>query len=102
MHEIIVLSRFLNELANETQPNHRLLEILSFPFFEVDSLTALQAVQQAKTLKKSTLSYLSESDNEKLKTLANWLADLALLSFNTPLEQWLDYLIGNVETPTPV
>lgn len=100
MHEIIVLSRFLNELTNETQPNHRLLEILSFPFFEVDSLTALQAVQQAKTLKKSTLSYLSESDNEKLKTLANWLADLALLSFNTPLEQWLDYLIGNVETPT--
>lgn len=100
MHEIIVLSRFLNELASETQPNHRLLEILSFPFLEVDSLTALQAVQQAKTIKKPTLDYLSESNNEKLKTIANWLADLALLSFNTPLELWLDYLIGNAEMST--
>lgn len=94
IHELIVLARFIWELVNEQQPSHRLLEILSFPFLSVSPMVALSAVQQARLIHKPTLEYLADSDDPKLKGLAKWLAQLTMLSFNTPLELWLNYLIG--------
>ncbi len=99
IHELVVLSRFLWELANEQQPSHRLLEILSFPFFSVPAMTALSAIHQAHNSHQAALEYLSESDNTNLQNLAQWLAQMTMFSFNTPLELWLNYLIGAETTP---
>lgn len=94
IHELIVVAEFANNLANEKQPGHRLLEILSFPWLEIDTLQALEVAHNAKKSEKSLLEYLRESEDTKLQRIAQWLADLALQSFETPLELWLDYLIG--------
>lgn len=99
IHELVVLANVAFDLANEKQPSHRLLEILSFPFFEVPAITAIQAIHRSHESSKSTLDYLLESSNEKLSSIADWLARLALASFETPLELWLDYLTGAAEIP---
>ena len=99
IHELTVLARFIFELASEKQPTHQLLEILSFPFLEVPPLVALNAVQQANEKHTATLNFLTESNDPKLQQIASWLAQLALLSFNTPLELWLNYLIGASALP---
>lgn len=99
IHELIVIATFCSELANEKQPSHRLLEILSFPFLEIPAITAIQAIHRAHESKKTALDYLLESSDEKLKALADWLAKLALVSFEAPLELWFDYLTGTAEVP---
>lgn len=99
IHELVVIATFCSELANEQQPSHRLLEILSFPFLEVPAITAIQAIHRAHESKKSALDYLLEGGNEKLKGIADWLAKLALASFEAPLELWFDYLTGAAEIP---
>lgn len=97
IHELIVIAEFVNDLANERQPGHRLLEILSFPWLGVSAMDALEVAHNAKRGNKSLLEYLSKSDDTKLQKIAQWLAELAMGSFETPLELWLDYLTGVVE-----
>ncbi len=94
LHELIILAEFISDLAAEYPASHQLLEILSFPFFEIDPVVAVSAVQRARTVKKTALDYLLESSDPKLNTLARWFASLATESFSAPLELWLDYLIG--------
>ncbi len=94
IHELIVIAEFVADLANESQPGHRLLEILSFPWLEINALDALKVAHAARKADQSLLQYLRESDDTKLREIAQWLADLALQSFECPLELWLDYLIG--------
>lgn len=108
IHELIVIADFVNDLASEKQPSHRLLEILSFPWLEVDSLTALRVAHAARLSNQSLLDYLrhgGQSDDTetdpatktRLQQIATWLADLATQSFEAPLELWLDYLTGATE-----
>ncbi len=99
IHELIVIAEFVSDLAHERQPSHRLLEILTFPWLEVSPLVALQSVQRAHEKHQSALQYLLDSGDQYLHDLASWLAQLAMLSFDTPLELWLDYLISACETP---
>lgn len=99
IHELVVIATFCYELANEKQPSHRLLEILSFPFLEVSAVAAIQSIYRSHEAKKSALDYLLESDDTKLKAIADWLAKLTLASFEASLELWLDYLTGAAELP---
>lgn len=94
IQEIITLAEFINDLANGRPTSHRLLEILAFPFFEIDPIVAIKAVKNTRDAIKNPLDYLLEAEDEKLKSLAAWLAKLATISFETPLELWLDYAIG--------
>lgn len=97
INELIIVAEFVNDLANEKQPSHRLLEILSFPWLEVDAMEAIEVAYEARKADKSLLKYLQDGDDEKLKNIAKWLANLAMRSFETPLELWLDYLTGATE-----
>lgn len=94
IQEIITLAEFINDLASGRPTSHRLLEILAFPFFEINPIVAIKAVKNTRDTIKNPLDYLLEAEDEKLKPLAAWLAKLATISFETPLELWLDYVIG--------
>jgi len=94
IHEIITISKLIHELAHEKQPKTSLLEVLSFPFWQVPMLEVIKAVNHARDDKKSTLDYLTESGSEDLQKIANFLASLVAKSFNTPLEIFIDYVIG--------
>lgn len=97
IHQIVTLAQFVYDLAEERQPGARLLEILSYDFWQVDSLAVLSAVHRSREERKPTLEYLSASDDAKLQTIAKFLADLAMQSFDAPLERFLDYLVGRIE-----
>ncbi|MBO7720149.1 ATP-dependent helicase [Candidatus Saccharibacteria bacterium] len=95
IHQILTLSRFIYDLSQGKNPAHLLFEILSFPFLEVDPATTISTIQSVRN--KPVLDYLRESENEKLKSIGTYLANLTTLSVNTPLELFLDYLIGTAD-----
>jgi len=95
MSQLIQLAKFINRLAHREQPVENLLEILSYPFWQIPPATALHAVEQKWGVNKTVLDYL-EGD-PALELVANFLASLAAIADTTPLELWLDYLIGNAE-----
>ena len=97
IHEIITIADFVNSIANSKAPTVSLLEILSYPFWHLSMLDVIKTINQAKNDKKSAFEYLAESENEELKTVAKFLADLAASSINDPFEITLDYLLGTAE-----
>lgn len=94
IHEILTISKLIYELAHEKQPHTSLLEILSYPFWNVSMLEVIKAVNRAHDNKKATLDYLADSASEDLQQIANFFANLVAKSYDTPLEIFLDYLIG--------
>lgn len=95
---LITLAKFVKRLANREQPVENLLEILSFPFWQIPPEVALRAVEQKWGSNKTVLEYLSGDPD--LEQIGNFLAELATLSISTPLELWLDYLIGTLPLPS--
>lgn len=95
IHIIIELARFINKLANREQPIEKLLEILSYDFFQVPANVAVRAVEKKWDSKQSVLDYL-EGDAE-LERVGELLVNLAVVAETTPLELWLDYLLGNAK-----
>ena len=94
IHEIITLSKFVFELANDKRPSVSILEILSYPFFDLPMVEVIKLISQAKNDKKAVFDVMSNSENEKIKNVTNFLANLVAKSFTEPLEIFLDYLIG--------
>ncbi len=98
LSELITLSKFVYDLSRIRTSAHRLLEILAFPFFEIpaeDAVEAVYSVSTAKLERKNPLEFLKNSENEKLKTLAKFLATLTVRAYDTPLELFIDYLTGS-------
>ena len=99
--EILTLARFIYDISQGKNVSSRLLEILSFPFWKISPTVAISTVYRAKADHKSGLDYLVQSDSEELKKLGEFLAKLAMLSFDTPLELMVDYLVGTVAVKLP-
>lgn len=94
IYQLTTLARFVHESAKNRAPAHRLLEILSFPFWDIPAMSAIQATQRARDDKKSALDYLIESKDQKLVSVANFLASLITHSFDAPLDLFLGFLVG--------
>lgn len=97
VHEIFTLARFVHEIASERNENTSILEILSYPFFELPMLEVIRLVGQARKDHKSVFEILGETENVKIKQVAEWLANLVAKSFTEPLEIMLNYIIGAVD-----
>lgn len=89
---LLMIARFIQELAEGKKPAYRLLEILSYDFWQISPGTVISVIESSRTANKPTLSYLS--GDEKLEALADFFANLATISTTAPLELWLDYLTG--------
>lgn len=92
---LIKIAQFVHRLASREQPVEDLLEILSFDFWQVPAEVALRAVEHKWGNEKTVLDYLA--GDPQLETIATFLSDLAVASIDSPLELWLDYLIGAAE-----
>ena len=97
IHQILTIARYVYELANERNENTSIVEILSYPFFNLPMLDVVKMVGEARSNKKAVFDYLSASENSEIKGVAEFLANLVAKSFNEPLEIFLDYLIGAAE-----
>jgi len=94
IRELFTLAEFVYDLSNGDQPSHRLLEILSFPYWKIDPIVAIEACSYARDAKKSTLDYLLKSGKPELQDFARYISILVVHSFDTPLELFIDYLTG--------
>ncbi len=90
---LVLIAQLVHDLASGKSAAHRLLEILALPFLEIDPYTAITTSAKSQTY-TSALTYLEQSEDERLVALARWLARLTTESLSAPLELWLDYVIG--------
>ncbi len=97
IHEILTISRFVYEIAYQKQPQTSIMEILSYPFWDISMLNVIKSINRAKESKKTALDYLAESEDENLRAIANFLANLVAKAYDTPLEVFLDYILGTRE-----
>lgn len=92
LRPLMTIARFIQELADGKRPAYRLLEVLSYDFWEIPSAVVISAIESSRLTSKPTLSYLA--GDERLETLAEFFANLTTAATTAPLELWLDYLTG--------
>ena len=97
MHEILMLSRYVWELANGKRATVPVLEIFTYPCLKLPIVEVLRVIEQAKREKKSVFEVMSACENAEIVGVAKWLAELAAGSFNEPLEMFLSHLVERME-----
>ena len=97
IHQILTIAQFAYELGNERNENVSAVEVLGYPFFNLPMLEVIKIVSQARKDRKAVFDYLADSDVPEIRQVAEFLANLAAVSFTEPLEIVLDYIIGTSE-----
>ncbi len=97
IHEILTLARFVDEMAQGKRLSVSMMEILTYPFFDISPLDVVRLMSKARQDKRAVFDVMAESENLQIVKAVNWLAGLVARSFNEPLEIMLDYLIGTAE-----
>ena len=95
--QLLTISQYVWELANERNENTSTLEVLSYPFWGLPVLDVVRLTGAARREKRGVFEYLSASGNSAITEVMEFLAKLAAKSFTEPLEIWLDYLTGAAE-----
>lgn len=91
---LVELAQFIWLISQRKQPVDRLLKILSFDFWQLSPTQVLRAVEHQWGSNKTVTEYLSKDPD--LEPIAQFMATMAIKAERTPLELWLDYLIGIV------
>ena len=98
IHEVLTMARLIYEIANEKKPTVQILEVLSYPFFDLPILDVIKSVEQARANHKVIFEYLAESENPKIKEVINSFAKLVVKSFVEPLNIILNELVSWMKT----
>lgn len=99
IHEIVTLSRYVQELAAGGRMTVSIMEVLSYPFFRLSMLEVVRLTAEARAAHLPAFDYLAEHGSEELRLVLEFMAELAARSFTEPLEVMLNYIIGTVELP---
>ena len=97
IHQILTIAKFVYELGNERKEDTSAVEVLGYPFFKLPMLEVIKIVGKAKKDKKAIFDYLADSDVPEIRGVAEFLANLAAISFTEPLDIVFDYIIGASE-----
>ncbi|MCX6739319.1 MAG: ATP-dependent DNA helicase [Candidatus Parcubacteria bacterium] len=95
VRELITMTRFIASLGrkNNDEADEFLPEILSYPFWNIPRKTIWEISVHAKY--KSWLGIMMESEDRKLRDIAEFFIDLGIRSQHETLEQILDELMGS-------
>jgi DNA helicase-2/ATP-dependent DNA helicase PcrA len=97
--QLITISKFLTSLANKykDEADEFLPEILSFPFWNVkrEEVWKVSLAARRGEKEKNWLEVMLESENSKIKSIADFLIELGIRSENEPLEKILDSIVGS-------
>ena len=97
VRQIIVILKFIDSMlqVKEDEANNFLPEILSFPFWQIERKDIWQLSIFAKEDYKSNwILAMQNSQNDKIKKIADFLLELSVLSKSSPFERLLDFIIG--------
>ncbi len=102
IHELFVMSKFIYGLSKNNNVSNLLLEILSFDFLEVPPISAINTILNNNKKVQNPLEYLTLSEDEKLCDIAKFFAECTSKAEDTPLELFIDYLIGTTALPSGI
>ena len=98
IHQIIQIARFVASYARKDveEADYLLPEILSYPFWGLERIDIWNVSVSAKKMIGETLwlSAMRQSENPKVKEIADFLLDLSVRSLSEPLEYIVDRIIG--------
>src|SRR5574344_31748 len=102
IHELMMLSRFIYGIAKNNNPSYMMMEILTYKFFQIPAVEIVKSLQSSYNDKRKPLDYLLGSENENLKKIGTFFAELVADSFDTPLEKFIDMLTGIATTSSGI
>ena len=94
VHELLTLARYIDEMANGKRSSVSIMEILSYPCFELPAIEVMKLVSKARYEKRAIFELLVDSEVPEIRMVAELIAGLVTKAMNEPLEVFLDYLIG--------
>ena len=97
IHQIVMLARYINELATESRVDTSALEILSYPFFNLPIVEVIRLTERARRNKTSVFDEICASEITEIREVGEFIAAMVAKSYTEPLEMWLDELIGATE-----
>lgn len=97
IREILNIARYVYNAKNERKEDVSMMEILAYPFWNLPMLEVIKMTAEARNQHKAIFECLAESDNEQIRKVAEWLANLMARAYVEPLEIILDYIIGAAE-----
>lgn len=87
IHQILTFLRLINEISKEKKPTVSMLEILTYPWFEIKPIEVVKITAEARNAHKSVFDYCLDADiSEELKNALDFISNLSSLALNTPLE----------------
>lgn len=98
IHELITIARYVSSLVSAfdyKSPQEELMpEILSYAFWGIPRIEIWRISLAASRERKTWLEIMMESQNKKVKQVAEFLVELAGEAPSAPLERMLDKIIG--------
>jgi DNA helicase-2/ATP-dependent DNA helicase PcrA len=94
VRQLIQMIRFVSSLGRKNEEADDLLpEILSYPFWNIERKIIWEI--SLKAGQRKWLEFMIESEDRKLRDIAEFFIDLGIRSQNEPLEWVIDRLIGS-------
>ena len=97
IHQIITTIKYVNEIASEKTPSVQIMEVLSYPFFNVPMVDVIRLVGQARGAHESAFDYLSHAEDERVAGAMNFIAELVAKSFTEPLDIIIDMIVKKMD-----
>lgn len=94
LNELLTIARYIHDLSSEKPSAVSLMEIFSYPFWQIPMFDVITTLNRARNDERSALEYLADSDNPAFQALAQFFTNLVAVAINSPLEIFLDYLLG--------
>lgn len=97
IHELLLLAEIVVAISRNqhTEVDTKLPELLSFPWWHLESEVIWSISMQAYSQKQPWLTVMKSHDDERIVSIAEWLIEQGKLALHTPLELMLDYLSGH-------
>ena len=94
IHEILTILKYVYEVASEKKHSVQLMEIFLYPFFGLNPLEVVKTLDWANKEHKDALVALGESENEKIRWVAEFIGGLVAKSYTESVGVMIDYVIG--------
>ena len=94
IHQILTILKYVYEEASEKRHSVQLMEIALYPFFDLPILETVKILDSANSTHENALIKLGESENAKIRFVAEFIGKLMVKSYTEPISVMLDYVIG--------
>lgn len=87
IHQILMLTKLVDEISKEQRPTVSMLEVMSYPWWDIPMIEILKLTAEARAAHKPVFDYLLNAEtSDKVQEVVEFISNLVGKAFNTPLE----------------